>query len=118
MGALAFKGKNVKNFLLVAPFSHLNLSLVALILLPVVLLSVGWLVGGELFSPPLASNVAPETGNDQSAGQDVVQLKIHLIKNLQGSVEMDFNPAGSLLDRLPVVVRAPTLYERQPRQKI
>jgi hypothetical protein len=27
---------------------------------------------------------------------------------------MDFNPAGSLLDRLPVVVRTPTLYERQP----
>ena len=45
MGALAFKGKNVKNFIFVAPFSHLNLSLVALILLPVVLLSVGWLVG-------------------------------------------------------------------------
>ena len=35
------------------PFAHLNLSLVALILLAVVLLSVGWLVGfGELFSPP------------------------------------------------------------------
>ena len=33
--------------------SHLNLSLVELILLPVVLLSsVGWLVGWELFSPP------------------------------------------------------------------
>ena len=69
---------------------------------------------GGVFSPPLASNVAPEAGNYQSAGQDVVQLKIHLIKNLQGSVEMDFNPAGSLLDRLPIVVRTPTLYERQP----
>ena len=33
--------------------AHLNLSLVALILLAVVLLSVGWLGGfGELFSPP------------------------------------------------------------------
>ena len=73
---------------------------------------------GELFSPPLASNVAPEAGNDQSADLGDVQLEIHLIKNLQGSVEMDFNPAGSLLYRLPVVVRTPTLYERQPRQKL
>ena len=73
---------------------------------------------GELFSPPLASNVAPEAGKDQNPGLYNVKLEIHLIKNLQGSVEMDFNPAGSLLDRLPVVVRAPTLYERQPRQKL
>ena len=38
--ALAFKEKHVKSFLFVEP-SHLNLSRVALILLPVVLLSVG-----------------------------------------------------------------------------
>ena len=45
---------------------------------------------GELFSPPLASNVAPEAGFGQipSLGccQWTVMLEIHLIKDLQGSV--------------------------------
>ena len=31
---------------------------------------------------------------------------------------MDFDPAGCLLDRLPVVVGTPTLHERQPGQNL
>ena len=37
-----------------------------------------------------------------------------LIQNLKGSVELNLDPAWSLLDGLPVVVRAPALDERQP----
>ena len=37
-----------------------------------------------------------------------------LIQNLKGSVELNLDPARSLLDGLPVVVRAPALDEGQP----
>lgn len=37
-----------------------------------------------------------------------------LIQELQGSVQVDFNPAGSVLDALAGVVRAPALDEAEP----
>jgi len=39
----------------------------------------------------------------------------HLVKNLQGPVEVDLNPARGLFDRFPVVVRPPAFYKRHPK---